>query len=254
MRDSIRLIKQKMEKCPKSDPLWQFWEKDPRKGVQQLIKKHQRALIHENQLKQHFQEMCDYETKGFAAGYRLIAGIDEVGRGPLAGPVVAAAVIFPQNFTILGLDDSKKLSHEKREILLTKIREMALAIGIGQASVEEIDQLNIYEATKVAMMRAVEELDPAPDYLLLDAMRLEKAALPQEKIIKGDMLSVSIAAASIVAKESRDRLMIKLAAKYPGYGLERNMGYGTKEHLAGLAQLGATVIHRKTFAPVKAVL
>ncbi|MGX6961381.1 ribonuclease HII [Vagococcus xieshaowenii] len=224
---------------------------DERKGVQTLLAQYDRRIEKEKKAQELFEYMQTYEREARHHQYQLIAGIDEVGRGPLAGPVVAAAVILPEEVDLVGINDSKQLSHAKREILLDKIKAQALAIGIGIVSPEEIDRINIYEATKVAMIKAIQQLKPTPDYLLLDAMKLPTIALPQESIIKGDTKSISIAAASIVAKETRDQLMSKYDQQYPGYGFADNAGYGTAKHLEGLNTLGITPIHRRTFAPIK---
>ncbi|OJG28286.1 ribonuclease HII [Enterococcus caccae] len=197
-----------------------------------------------------FEEMQQFENSARAQGHRLIVGIDEVGRGPLAGPVVAAAVILPENFQLLGVNDSKKLSAKKRDELYDEIQNQAISIGIGMVDHNKIDEINIYQASKLAMGIALEDLCFIPDYLLIDAMKLD-VKIPQESIIKGDARSVSIAAASIVAKVIRDRLMEDYGKMYPGYGFEKNAGYGTKEHLLGLQKQGICTIHRKTFAPIK---
>lgn len=207
----------------------------------------------EAELKEMFLEMCEFENKCYAEGFELIAGIDEVGRGPLAGPVVASAVILPKGFELLGLNDSKKLSKKKREAYFEIIKENAISYGIGIVSEAEIDEINIYEASKVAMKRAIEGLNVTPDFLLIDAMKLD-LNIPQENLIKGDMRSISIAAASVIAKETRDKMMEEYSVEYPGYGFEKHAGYGTKQHVEALRNLGVTPIHRKTFAPVKKLL
>lgn len=178
---------------------------------------------------------------------RYICGIDEVGRGPLAGPVVAGAVILPKDCEILYLNDSKKLSEKKREALYEEIMEKAVAVGIGMAGPKRIDEINILQATYEAMRMAVDKLEVRPDVLLNDAVTIPEVMIPQVPIIKGDEKSVSIAAASIVAKVTRDRLMVEYDQVIPGYGFARNKGYGTKEHIAGLRELGASPIHRMTF-------
>ena len=223
---------------------------DDRKGVQDLIAKFERQYAKKAERTAHFEEMQKYERAAKQKGYHLIAGIDEVGRGPLAGPVVAAAVILPEGMEDIGLDDSKKLSAKKRAEIFEIIKEQAVAIGVGIVDAFTIDKINIYEASKVAMKRAIELLPEKPDYLLIDAMRLE-TGIPEEGIIKGDAKSISIAAASIVAKEVRDQMMKDYDQLYPGYGFSQNAGYGTKAHLEGLEKLGPTPIHRMTFAPVK---
>lgn len=226
------------------------FEADERKSVQQLVKSTKKRIEKQEKLLIHFDEMKTYENSARKKGFRFIAGIDEVGRGPLAGPVVSAAVILPEDFNLIEVNDSKQLSLAKREELFDKIYEQAVAIGIGIINHEVIDQINIYEATKLAMKEAVNNLTTAPDCLLIDAMVLN-LDLPQEKIIKGDAKSISIACASIVAKVTRDRMMAKYDEKYPGYGFIKNSGYGTKEHILGLNAHGVTPIHRKTFAPIK---
>ena len=223
---------------------------DERKGVQDLIAKFERQYAKKAVRAAHFEEMQSFERAAKQKGYKMIAGIDEVGRGPLAGPVVAAAVILPEGMEDIGLDDSKKLSAKKRAEIFEIIKEQAIAIGIGIVDAFTIDKINIYEASKVAMKRAIELLPEQPDYLLIDAMKLD-TGIPEEGIIKGDAKSISIAAASIVAKEVRDQMMKDYEQLYPGYGFAQNAGYGTKAHLEGLAKLGPTPIHRMTFAPVK---
>ncbi len=189
--------------------------------------------------------MKEYERKYKNAGY--ICGVDEVGRGPFAGPVMAGAVILPGDCEILYLNDSKKLSPKKRELLYEEICEKALAFSVASVGPERIDEINILQATFEAMREAVAGLKVRPDIILVDAVHIPDLDIPQESIIKGDAKSVSIAAASIVAKVTRDRAMQEYAALYPGYGFERNMGYGTAEHREALKTLGATPIHRKSF-------
>ena len=180
-------------------------------------------------------------------GYRLICGIDEAGRGPLAGPVCAAAVILPKDLEIPGLDDSKKLSDKRRRELLPIIKEQAIAWGIGFASHEEIDEINILQATFLAMERALQELQTKPDFALIDGNRDKDFGLPVKTVVKGDSLSANIAAASVLAKVARDDLMEAMAVEYPGYGFEIHKGYGTKAHYAALTELGPSQIHRMTF-------
>ena len=191
-----------------------------------------------------------YERLAYQEGASFIAGVDEVGRGPLAGPVVAAAVILPKNIEDLGFDDSKKLSASKREEIYRLIQEKAIAIGIGIVDADIIDQVNIYQASRLAMQQAVSELKIQPDYLLIDAMKID-VNTPQIGIIKGDAKSISIAAASIVAKQVRDQMMQEFDELYPGYNFSNNAGYGTPKHLEGLNKKGICPIHRKTFAPIK---
>lgn len=191
------------------------------------------------------------ETRILRDGARPVAGVDEVGRGPLAGPVAAAAVILDPHRLPEGIDDSKALSAKARETAFERIAASALAIGVAFASVEEIDRLNIRRATLLAMARAVGALHVAPNYVLVDGRDLPKLACPGEAIVKGDALSLSIAAASIIAKVARDRQMRRLAALYPHYGFETNAGYGTAEHLAALRIHGPTPFHRMSFAPLR---
>lgn len=252
--ESIATIKEQLQSLSSlDDPYVVSLRQDSRLGVQKLLTQLEKRLEKAAQLKTKYTEMQLFEHACYDQGHMLVAGIDEVGRGPLAGPVVAAAVILPQNCEILGLNDSKQLSEKKRELLAKEIKEQAIAIGIGILSPEEIDTLNIYQASKQAMMQAVAQLTPQPEHLLIDAMTLE-LPFPQEKIIKGDASSISIAAASIIAKVYRDNLMKDYHKLYPHYGFDKNAGYGTKIHLDGLATHGITPIHRKTFAPVKQYL
>lgn len=183
----------------------------------------------------------EYESMG------LVCGIDEVGRGPLAGPVVAGAVILPADCQILYLNDSKKLTERRRELLYDEIMEKAVAVGIGVVSQERIDEINILQATYEAMRQAVGKLDPAPDVLLNDAVTIPGLPQKQVPIIKGDAKSLSIASASVVAKVTRDRMMVAMDEKYPGYGFASNKGYGSAAHIAALMELGPCEIHRRTF-------
>ncbi|ASZ07201.1 MULTISPECIES: ribonuclease HII [Enterococcus] len=254
MSESIQAIKEKLTTITSlTDPSLEYLKQDPRKGVQQALNSLAKRLEKEAKIKEKYQEMFVFEKQGYANGHQWIAGIDEVGRGPLAGPVVAAAVVLSKDEEILGLNDSKQLSEKKRELLYQEIQEKALAIGIGIVDEKVIDEVNIYEASKLAMIQAVEKLTVQPTYLLIDAMKLD-LPIQQEKLIKGDARSVSIAAASIIAKVYRDRLMADYDQLYPGYGFGHNAGYGTKEHLIGMEKQGITPIHRRTFAPVKKYL
>ena len=196
--------------------------------------------------------MLAYEKELYTQGIQLIAGVDEVGRGPLAGPVVAAAVILPKACKIPGLNDSKKIPKSKHKEIYEAVLQNAIAIGIGIKDNQVIDQVNIYEATKLAMREAIGQLEPQPQHLLIDAMRLD-LPISQTSIIKGDANSLSIAAASIVAKVTRDQMMEEFDRKYPGYDFAQNAGYGTAKHLAGLDQLGVTPIHRRSFEPIKSM-
>ena len=180
-------------------------------------------------------------------GYKFVCGVDEAGRGPLAGPVCAAAVILPIDAEIEGLNDSKKLSEKKREALFPVICEKAIAYSVAFGSLEEIEELNILHATQLAMIRAINELDPVPDLALIDGNQAGDIKFPHETVIKGDASCVSIAAASILAKVTRDRFMVEMDAVYPGYGFASNKGYGSAQHIAKLKESGPSEIHRKTF-------
>lgn len=184
----------------------------------------------------------------------LVAGIDEVGRGPLAGPVVTAAVILPPDYHLAGLADSKKLSHRRREELAEQIKGDAVAWALGRAEVEEIDAINILQATMLAMRRAVDQLDPAPVSALVDGNRCPRLPCPVRAIVKGDSLVPAISAASILAKVARDAEMVELDARYPGYGLAGHKGYPTAAHVEAIARHGVTPIHRRSFAPVRRIL
>ena len=191
--------------------------------------------------------MWDIEDGFFQDGVNIICGVDEAGRGPLAGPVCAAAVILPQHLELPGLTDSKKLSDKKRRELFPLIKEKAIAYGIGFASEQEIDEINILQATFLAMQRALDQLAVKPDLALIDGNREKDFGLPVKTVVKGDSLSANIAAASILAKVSRDDLMLEIAEKYPQYGFDIHKGYGTKAHYAALTEHGPCPVHRMTF-------
>ena len=191
--------------------------------------------------------MSEYEKEARSKGIVLVAGMDEAGRGPLAGPVVAAAVILNPENPVYGVDDSKKLSPKKRAALKLEIEEKAISVGVGIVDVETIDSINILEATKLAMKKAVAQLNPQPELLLIDAVQLKDLPIAQQPIIKGDALSVSIAAASIIAKETRDEMLKAYDELYPEYGFASHKGYGTKQHMDAIRNLGPLPIHRKTF-------
>ena len=192
-------------------------------------------------------QMQEYERRLRNEGYSVIAGTDEAGRGPLAGPVYAAAVIFPENCIIEGLNDSKKLSEKKREALFDVICEKAISYSIKSVSEKEIDEMNILNAALYAMNLAVEDLNPLPDYVLVDGNKMRNMKFPHETVVGGDAKSVSIAAASILAKVARDRYIIEISDKYPEYNFKKHKGYGTKEHREALLKYGPCEIHRKTF-------
>lgn len=191
-----------------------------------------------------------YENELYSKGYKLIGGIDEVGRGPLVGPVVTACVILPEDFALDGLTDSKKLSEKKRDMFYDIIMEKAISVGIGIMDEDVIDKVNIYEATKLAMYQAVDNMSVKPDYILIDAMKLDKLDVPSTSIIKGDLKSITISAASVIAKVTRDRMMYELGKKYPMYKFAKNKGYPTKDHIEAIVKYGILKEHRKTFKPV----
>jgi ribonuclease HII len=200
---------------------------------------------------------CDplfFERDAYRSGYACVAGLDEAGRGPLAGPVVAAAVVLPRDLLIPGLTDSKQVPEAERERLFGVIRSQAVCSGIGIADERTIDEVNILQATIIAMERALASLAPRPDYLLLDALTLPRLALPQKPLIKGDCRSHSIAAASILAKVTRDRMMLELHDRYPQYNFRKHKGYGTREHLDAIREHGPCEAHRRSFQPVADML
>ena len=247
MGKSISEIKKEFENSDENswEKLCGFYEQDSRIGVQNLAaryRKKQAALVQE---RERLKQMHFYEEK--YSQYRCICGIDEAGRGPLAGPVVAGAVILPADCEILYLNDSKKLSAARREELYDEIMEKAVATGIGMASPARIDEINILQATYKAMQQAISKLSIKPDLLLNDAVTIPDVEIEQIPIIKGDAKSASIAAASIVAKVTRDRMMKEYDIIYPGYDFAKNKGYGTKAHIEGIKKQGICDIHRRTF-------
>lgn len=207
------------------------------------IKREKKTISEKNKL--------SYEKELWSKGYQLVAGVDEVGRGPLAGPVVAACVVFPMNIYIPGIDDSKKLSPEKREELYKKIKENALDFGIGIVKEKEIDKLNILRASLKAMHQAVSSLKERPDFILIDGnQKIPELRLPQLPVVKGDSLSLSCAAASIIAKVERDNWMKKMHRKYPQFSFDQNKGYSSRKHLEALREFGPCRIHRRSFKRV----
>ena len=250
---TIKEIKERLATIDDLDhPLFEELILDGRAGVQAAISKRKRELQKQVDEDLRLEKMLAYEKELYTQGIHLIAGVDEVGRGPLAGPVVAAAVILPKACKIPGLNDSKKIPKSKHKEIYEAVLQNAIAIGIGIKDNQVIDQVNIYEATKLAMMEAIGQLEPQPQHLLIDAMRLD-LPISQTSIIKGDANSLSIAAASIVAKVTRDQMMEEFDKEYPGYDFAQNAGYGTAKHLAGLDKLGVTPIHRRSFEPVKSM-
>ena len=250
---TIKEIKEQLASIQRlDDPLLTELEQDSRSGVIQAIAKRKKEIQKRLDEDERLEGMLAYEKELYTQGIQLIAGVDEVGRGPLAGPVVAAAVILPKACKIPGLNDSKKIPKSKHKEIYEAVLQNAIAIGIGIKDNQVIDQVNIYEATKLAMREAIGQLEPQPQHLLIDAMRLD-LPISQTSIIKGDANSLSIAAASIVAKVTRDQMMEEFDCEYPGYDFTQNAGYGTANHLAGLHKLGVTPIHRRSFEPVKSM-
>lgn len=225
---------------------------DPRAGARALARGLERRADAERAERERMQRLFARRSALRAAGARHVAGVDEVGVGPLAGPVVAAAVVLRDRARLPGLDDSKRLAARARERLDAAIREQAIAVAVAEAGPEEIDRLNVYHAALLAMRRAVEALAVVPDHVLVDARTIPGIDAPQTSIVHGDVLDASIAAASIVAKVHRDALLRELEVRHPGYGFARNAGYPTPEHLAALRELGPSPVHRRSFAPVAA--
>lgn len=227
---------------------------DPRAGARAVLAAVERRRADNRAEGQRLRALLAFETGLWERGVERIAGVDEAGVGTLAGPVVAAAVILPRELRPRGLDDSKQLDVRARERLCAEVKAGAVAWAVGLASPEEVDALNVYQAGLLAMRRAVEGLAVRPGHLLVDARRIPDVGIPQEGIVKGDAKSLSIAAASVVAKVTRDALMVEAEASFPGYGFARHKGYGAPEHLEALRRLGPCAIHRRTFAPVREVL
>ena len=247
MSKSISEIKIEFEQAGEQqwEALCQEYETDSRTGVKNLTaryRKKQQALVQE---RERLEVMKTFERK--YADYSFICGIDEAGRGPLAGPVYAAAVILPNDIIIKGINDSKKLSEKKREELFEEITEKAIAYNIFSVDEKRIDEINILNATYEAMNGAVNGLSTAPDFVLIDGNRISGMEIPHETVVKGDSKSISIAAASILAKVSRDRFICQMAEKYPEYGFEKHKGYGTKAHNEAILKYGPCPIHRRTF-------
>lgn len=222
--------------------------RDPRRGVRALYESLRKRANGERQRRLHLDALLNFERVLWRTGVRWIAGVDEVGVGPLAGPVVAAAVVFPPGVEIDGVDDSKKLDRETRERLAVEIREKAEGVALGTAEVDEIDRINIYQAALLAMRRAVEALPMVPQHVLVDARQVPGLQMPQNPFNKGDGINFSIAAASIVAKVHRDRLMVELDGAFPAYGFARHKGYATAEHQEAIRRHGPCAVHRQSYA------
>ena len=247
MQEKIAEIKKKFEEAGNDGllELFAYYADDPRAGVTGLIKKYRKKIEQAEKESERLEIMRAYEKKYAGAGW--IAGIDEAGRGPLAGPVVAAAVILPPDAQILWLNDSKQVSEKRRELLYDEIMEKAVSVGVGMAGPERIDQINILQATYEAMREAVGKLSVRPGVLLNDAVRIPGISIEQVPIIKGDAKSVSIAAASIIAKVTRDRLMREYDKIMPEYGFAGHKGYGSAAHIEAVKKYGPSPIHRKSF-------
>jgi ribonuclease HII len=228
---------------------------DGRNGARQLAEAIRKRRLENRREGQRLHHLLRFEIELWKEGFQLVAGVDEAGMAPLAGPVVAGAVILPRNYKLRGLDDSKKIHEEERRgELAAQIKHDALCWSVGRAEVEEIDQLNIYHAGLLAMKRAFERLATRPDFVLVDARKIPQCSVPQRGIIHGDALSATIAAASIIAKTTRDAYMIELDQKYAGYGFASHKGYPTPEHCRLLKELGALPVHRRSFARVREAL
>jgi ribonuclease HII len=258
MTQRISLAQLRKRFVEQNETLTQEWEQllrnDERKGAQAILRAVEKRRQQNRTEGQRLRKMLMHERGWWAKGYKQVAGVDEAGMSPLAGPIVAAAVILPENARWRGVDDSKKLTKERREALAEHIKAHAIAWATGSVTPEEIDRLNVYHAGLLAMRRAVIQLNPAPVALLVDARTVPDVEWPQEPLIKGDARSLSIAAASILAKTTRDRLMISMETTYPGYGFAKHKGYPVAAHKAALKRLGPTPIHRKSFAAVRELL
>ena len=245
--ESISSIRDMIKNCPEEqlETLLAAYAEDPRAGVQSLLAAgKRRAEAYRRELAR-TEEMWHYER--LYPDREHVGGIDEVGRGPLAGPVVAACVILPKDCGLLYINDSKQLSEKKRDELYDRILEEAVSVGIGVVSHEVIDEINILQATFRAMREAIDMMEVKPDQILVDAVHIPGITIPQRGIIKGDAKSISIAAASIVAKVTRDRMMVEMDEKYPGYGFAGNQGYGSAEHIQAIREKGPCEIHRRSF-------
>ncbi|WP_283582794.1 ribonuclease HII [Limosilactobacillus difficilis] len=253
-KQTIKEIRQLLAQVQdKHDPIFASLAADPRKGVQKALLVAKRHLQQQATARAAFQKRFVYEQQLWQAGNQYVAGIDEVGRGPLAGPVVTCAVILDPSFDLVAVTDSKQLTRHERESLYLQIVNEAVEVSIAVNDHQVIDRLNIYAATQQAMIRSVHQLHHRPSHLIVDAVPLA-TKIPQTTLIKGDQKSISVAAASIVAKEYRDHLMRDYDRLYPQYGFAQNMGYGTAAHLKALAQYKACPIHRRSFAPVQKYL
>ncbi|MCI7675669.1 MAG: ribonuclease HII [Phascolarctobacterium sp.] len=248
----INEVKELLAGTPTSEQLAEL-KADERSGVQKLLAAYYKRLEKAAQEKERFTKMLSYEKKYYAQGIQYVAGVDEAGRGPLAGPLVIAAVILPQDVFISGLNDSKQLSAAKRDKLYDEVLAKAVAIEVNIVSVSNIDKYNIYTATQRGMAEVLEHLPVRPQVALIDAMPVEAKGMETVSIIHGDALSASIAAASIIAKVTRDRIMERMDVLYPAYGFANNKGYGSSAHMQAIAEYGATKWHRRSYEPVKSM-
>lgn len=246
-KPSISKVKEMLENGSVDDELLESLKKDSRKGIQELLQKYYRQKERTLREKERLQELKKHEMELASRGYHKIAGIDEAGRGPLAGPVVAAAVILPPEVELEGLNDSKKIGGSKRKQIFEQIKESAFSIGIGKVEPAYIDEINIHQASLLAMRSAMEELFITPEYILVDGYAIPEISCPQKALKHGDSISFSIAAASIIAKVSRDKIMEELDAQYPQYGFASHKGYGTEAHRRAIEIYGISPVHRKTF-------
>ena len=248
----INEVKELLAGTPTCEQLAEL-KADERSGVQKLLAAYYKRLEKAAQEKERFTKMLSYEKKYYAQGIQYVAGVDEAGRGPLAGPLVIAAVILPQDVFISGLNDSKQLSAAKRDKLYDEVLAKAVAIEVNIVSVSNIDKYNIYTATQRGMAEVLEHLPVRPQVALIDAMPVEAKGMETVSIIHGDALSASIAAASIIAKVTRDRIMERMDVLYPAYGFASNKGYGSGAHMQAIAEFGATKWHRRSYEPVKSM-
>ncbi len=251
---TIAGLKKRLKKIDVGEDIINEMLNDPRKGVKELALRHRKKINRRKKDLRKWRENQQKQLSLHEAGYRLIAGLDEAGRGPLAGPVVAAAVIFDSEVKIVGLDDSKKLTENKREELFHVIQDKATTFGIGIVDNRIIDKINIHQATFLAMKRALNSMAVKPDYTLVDGnLQIPGLEIAQEAVVDGDSLINVISAASILAKVTRDRIVIEYDAEYPEYGFANNKGYGTSEHLFALRKYGPTPLHRYSFANVEQI-
>ncbi|NGP44143.1 ribonuclease HII [Bacillaceae bacterium SIJ1] len=253
MSETIHDIRRRLKQQSVTPAEINALKQDQRAGVQRLIQSYERKRLLAQKEAERFEQMAAYEKDLRSQGKEWIAGVDEAGRGPLAGPVVAGAAMLTDDFFYPALNDSKKMSPAARKACYTYIMDNALATGVGIVTAEEIDAMNIYKAAQLAMVKAIENMNQRVDHVLVDAMKLA-ISTPQTKLIKGDQKSISVAAGSVVAKVTRDELMERMAYRYPQYGFHEHMGYGTKKHLEALKAHGPCELHRKSFQPIKELI